>query len=124
MCCVIKNIEIQILYIFCVRFACSNNGDCFEENIISTVFSRFSVAKRGNNGRGDFWLLIDEDRYFISVTYSTNGAAAITGSMTINIELTAGQIVRVENEVSTVIYGTDSNGVIQSFFTGYMLYAL
>ena len=63
------------------------------------------------------------DRYFSTVTYTDNQSAKPTSTATINVELTAGQIVRVENLVSTAIIGT-SSGVIQSYFTGYMLYLI
>ena len=79
--------------------------------------------KRSNENRAYFWLLIDEDRYTYNYQ-NTSGTGNPTGITTINIELTAGQIVRVENDHSSVIYGTDSNGIIQSWFTGFLLYAL
>ena len=85
--------------------------------------SRFTVVKRSNENRAYFWLLIDEDRYTYNYQ-NTSGTGNPTGITTINIELTAGQIVRVENDHSSVIYGTDSNGIIQSWFTGFLLYAL
>ena len=86
--------------------------------------SRFSVAKRSNDGRANFWLLIDEDRYLYFDVNIFDGGSAPTGTTAINIQLTAGQIVRVENNISTLIYGTDSAGTISSYFTGYMLYLL
>ena len=94
-----------------------------DKNIFHCV-SRLSVAKRGFDGRGDFVLLVDEQRYLGTTTYTTNSDAKPTGTATINIELTAGQIVRVENRESTSIFGTSSGGTIQSYFTGYMLYLL
>ena len=47
-----------------------------------------------------------------------------SGSATIILELTAGHIVRVENDYSNIIYGTDNSGTIRSWFTGHMLYEL
>ena len=81
---------------------------------------RFSVAKRSNAGRAHFWLLLDEERYFYLDSYENY---VPTGTATINLQLTAGQIVRVENYYSTIIYGT-LEGTINSFFTGHMLYNL
>ena len=85
---------------------------------------RFSIAKRSNDGRAHFWLLIDEERYFYFNIALDGGSTAPTGTATINIQLTAGQIVRVENNISTLIYGTNSEGIIQSYFTGFLLYLL
>ena len=79
--------------------------------------------KRSNDSTCHFWLLIDEERYVYSAIY-TYGGGTPTGTVTINLELTAGQIVRVENNDSTLIYGTDANGIIQSWFTGFLMYAL
>ena len=85
-------------------------------------FYRFSVAKRSNDERAHFWLLVDEERYFYYDGY--NPGATPTGTATINIQLTNGQIVRVENNISTAIYGTNSEGSIESYFTAYMLYLI
>ena len=85
--------------------------------------SSFSVNKEGNNNQGSFYFLVDEDRYAMKQIYS-GGDVQPASSSTINLELTAGQIVRVENAISTAIYGTDSSGVIRSWFTGHLLYAL
>ena len=54
----------------------------------------------------------------------TEGDGFPASSSTINLELTAGQIVRVENIVSTEVAGTEFTGVIRSWFTGHLLYAL
>ena len=61
------------------------------------------MAKRSNAGRAHFWLLLDEQRYFYLDSYENY---VPTGTVTINLQLTAGQIVRVENYYSTIIYGT------------------
>ena len=82
---------------------------------------RFSVTKRSNENRSYFWFLLDDQRYSLYQLYTSG---TVTGSATIVLELTAGQIVRVENYISTIIYGTDSEGAIRSWFTGHMLYAL
>ena len=55
---------------------------------------------------------------------NSTGDIQPASSSTINLELAAGQIVRIENAVSTVIYGTDAGGVIRSWFTRHLLYAL
>ena len=47
-----------------------------------------------------------------------------SGSATINIVLAAGQIVRIQNYGSTLIYGTSESGAMYSWFTGHLLYAL
>ncbi len=82
------------------------------------------MSKRSNNDHGSFWLLIDTTRYVYHDTRGTGGAAEPTGTFTINVLLTAGQIVRVENNISTEILGTNSDGVQHSWFTGFMLYQL
>ena len=48
----------------------------------------------------------------------------VAGSTPIVLELTAGQVVRIENDISTIVYGTDSDGTIHSWFTGHILYLL
>ena len=85
---------------------------------------RFSIGKRSNQGFAHFWLLVDEQRYLNYDGYFEPSQVAPTGTATVNLQLTAGQIVRVENRASSIIYGTDSEGLIQSWFTGHMLYAL
>ena len=82
------------------------------------------MNKEGNQYYGSFYLLVDEVRYAYKDAYFGNDNGAPSGSATINIELTAGQVVRIENIGSTTIYGTDSSGFIYSWFTGHLLYAL
>ena len=53
----------------------------------------------------------------------SRGSLTPTASFTINIQLTAGQVVKVENDNSASVTGTNS-GYINSWFTGHMLYAL
>ena len=93
------------------------------EDITMLHFShfRFSVTKRSNDNRAYFWFLLDDQRYSLYQLYTSG---TVTGSATIVLELTAGQIVRVENSISTIIYGTDSEGAIRSWFTGHMLFGL
>ncbi len=69
--------------------------------------------------------MVDQDRFAYAAERGLDtGSSTPTGTMTINLELTAGQVVRVENDLSTLIYGTHSSGYLQSWFTGYMLFAL
>ena len=84
---------------------------------------RFSVAKEGNDYYGSFYFLVDEVKYAYEDEY-TGSNSTPTGTATINIELTAGQIVRVENRGSSKIGGTDSTGIMLSWFTGHLLYPL
>ena len=97
---------------------------------INTCFfsTRFSITKRSDHSQARYWLIVDEIRKtFFDMDYheqSGSGTSTSTGSFTINMQLTAGQIVRVENDRSAYIYGTDSSGIMQSWFTGYMLYSL
>ena len=83
---------------------------------------RFSVNKHGTDYGGSFFVLVDEVKYAYYEEYGPNDSTQ-SGSATINIELTAGQVVRIENKSSTEIYGTDSTGVMWSWFTGHLLYA-
>ena len=76
-----------------------------KNHLLHLIFSRFFIANRSDDGRAHFWLLIDEERYFYLENYTTYSESVTT---TINVELTAGQIVRVENNISTFISGTDS----------------
>ena len=92
----------------------------------SWLFSfRFSVQKTGNDYSSLFWLVVDGKRFMyggLFDLYTDNGPSTAN---TINIRLTAGQVVRVENQVSSEIYGTRvADGAIESWFTGFMLYKL
>ena len=89
---------------------------------------RFSVTKRSDASEADFWIVVDSVRYAYSEINTGGmgeelGSERPTGSFTINIQLTAGQVVQVQNDNSELVYGTTS-GYIQSWFTGHMLYAL
>ena len=87
------------------------------------LYSRFSVNKEGDSNHGSFYLLVDEERYAYKETWvSTDCCPA--GSATINLELTVGQIVRVENTGSSLLYGTQPGGFMKSWFTAHLLYAL
>ena len=83
------------------------------------------MAKRGDNSQAIFWFLVDGARYaYFDMDYDESGSGSPSPTATIILQLTAGQIVRVENPDTFVIYGTDASGVIQTWFTGYMLHAL
>ena len=83
---------------------------------------RFSVTKLGNDGHGAYFFLVDEERFAFEDEWNT-GDESTSGSCTINMELTAGQTVRIENWQSTGIYGTDSDGYVKTWFTGYLIFA-
>lgn len=83
------------------------------------------MVKRSNLRRGHFYLLIDGVQYFSITHYSGfDDRHYPSGVMTINVELRAGQRVQVQNNTSDVVFGTDSNGRISSFFSGFLLYEL
>ena len=83
------------------------------------------MNKEGNNYDGGFWLLVDEVRFAYKDAQDTSSSNSLpSGSATINVELTAGQIVRVENRGSSLLYGTDAEGFMNSWFTGHLLYGL
>ncbi len=47
-----------------------------------------------------------------------------TGTMVVNLQLNAGQVIKVQNALSTRVFGTTSIGTMRSWFTGHMLYLL
>ncbi len=81
------------------------------------------MVKNGNNYYGDFWFVVDNNRVAYMEMYEDTDATP-TPSATINLELTAGQIVRIESNVSTEIYGTHADGFIFSWFTGFLMFAV
>ena len=85
------------------------------------MYFRFSIQKTGNEFCSLFWLLIHDDRYLNSGLILSDDESP-SNTITINLLLAAGQIVRVENRVSSLIYGTSGSGDINSWFTGYMLF--
>ncbi len=84
---------------------------------------RFAVSKFGNNYYGQFYILVDGARVAIGRDY-TPCHVDQQGTATINLYLTAGQQVQVENSGSTYVFGTDSTSFLYSWFTGYLLYAV
>ena len=83
---------------------------------------RFSVTKRGSDFSGTFVFTVDDDAYAAMLTFSDNDSAP-SASATINLELSAGQVVRVENVDSTIIFGTEF-GLVYTWFSGHLLYPL
>ena len=97
---------------------------------ISTEISfscyRFSITKRSTDSQARFALVIDEIEkayYDMDVHEDGSGTEYPSGSFTTNIQLTAGQVVRVSNRNSAQIFGTDE-GLMMSWFTGYMMFFL
>ena len=82
------------------------------------------MNKEGNEYNGSFYFLVDETRYAEKDGVSGGSNEAPASSATINVQLNAGQLVRIENVGSTLVYGTFGEGYIQSWFTGHLLYAL
>ena len=82
------------------------------------------MQKTGNKTSSLFFLLVDEERFLHGGLKILN-VDGPSSANTINMQLTAGQAVRVENQGSTQIYGIRSqDGAIESWFTGFMLYEL
>ena len=83
---------------------------------------RFTAAKRGDDYRGSFYFLVDNERVAFVERYDEN-ATTKQGSSTINLYLTAGQLVRIENYISANVWGTVPDSGIWSWFTGFLLFA-
>ena len=81
------------------------------------------MAKEGNDYYGSFYFLVDEVRCAYE-DENVGSNSTPTGTATINIELMARQIVRIENRGSSKVGGTNSTGTMLSSFTGHLLYAL
>ena len=81
------------------------------------------MTKLGSSSFGAFFFLVDEERFAFEDEWNKTDDST-SGSATINMELRAGQIVRIENYGSLLIYGTDPSGYMFSWFTGHLLYAL
>ncbi len=82
------------------------------------------MNKKGNDYSGSFSILVGEAAIAFKEAGFTNSNEDPSGSATINLELTAGERVRVQNVDSSVVYGTAQFGVIESWFTGHLLYVL
>ena len=87
-----------------------------------SLFSRFSAVKQGTSA-GSFWFLVDNERvgYINDIDFIF---AFGQGSTSIILELTAGQLVRIENSFSTQVFGTHPEYGQVSWFTGFLLSAL
>ena len=85
---------------------------------------RFSVAIRGNNHRCGFYILVNEERFAFMDAWFYHFDSTPSESATINLELLAGQTVRVENIGPSVVYGTSDTGFLYSWFTGHLLHAM
>ena len=82
---------------------------------------RFSVAKRSSDSHACFWITIDDKPYYYN-DLNTIGILP-TGTVTINIGLKKGQVVKVMNDQSKYVYGLGGPNDMYSFFTGYMIAA-
>ena len=88
-------------------------------NNLTHLFYRFSVAKRSDKYTSRFFLLIDGKQYYYHDLY-TYDAYYATSTVTINVQLTKGQVVAVQNNWGDLLAGTH-DGYMSSFFTGYMI---
>ena len=82
------------------------------------------MAKGGNDNHGDFIVMVDDVEYAYVDEGTDNSNLSPTGTGTINILLTAGQAVGIQNSGSFSIIGSDNLGMMYSWFTGHLLYAL
>ena len=71
----------------------------------SIAVSRFSVHKFGDNNHGSFFFLVNGKQVAYKYLYVPGGTRP-NGDATINLELSAGQTVQIENFGSVDIYGT------------------
>ncbi len=76
--------------------------------------------KEGNNEYGAFYFLVDNRQ----VTRVDEWDDKMQASATINLHLTVGQTVQVQNYGSSTVYGMHSSGFMYSWFTGFLFYAL
>ncbi len=79
--------------------------------------------KEGHKNQGSFWFLVDNTRVTYIDAYDAD-ASQPQGTGIIVLELTAGQSVRIENNVSNIVFGTYHEGHLHSWFTGFLLYSL
>ena len=76
------------------------------------------MVKRGSDTHGTCWLVVDGAKVAFMVEIETVDTTGPQASGTILLKLQAGQLVQVMNYVSSVVYGPDSAGGIQSWFSG------
>ncbi len=72
------------------------------------VHFRLSATLEGDNYDGSFYFLVDNVKITFSDGTSPNSNREPEGSATINLHLTAGQLVQVQNYVTTTVFGTES----------------
>ena len=88
------------------------------------IHFRFTVIKSGNNYDGRFHFMVNEVEYaLVDMDLVSAGDSTPSTTATINLELLAGDVVRIENIGSTLIYGVNGD-IMYSWFTGHLLYAL
>ena len=86
------------------------------------LYFRLTAVKEGNYWYGTFYFLVDNVRVAcVDVSYNNN---VPQGTGTINLFLSAGQIVQIENAESSVVYGTDAVYGYFSYFTGFLLFVV
>ncbi len=85
---------------------------------------RFSANKEGNEYYGSFFFRVDGVRVGDVDEYAQSSNPNPQGSGTINLYLTAGQEVDVENLGATIGYGTNDVLGYRSWFTGFILFPL
>lgn len=77
---------------------------------------------KGGNKNGSFAFLVDGNRVAF-VNEWVNNDPGPQGTGTINLHLTAGQLVQVENHTATYAMGTTRDYGYHSWFTGFLLHA-
>ncbi len=97
-------------------------GFIYLKNNTLCLNCRFTAVKDRTNSEGSFCFLVDGDRVGYIEDFDLD-LSTQQGSGTINLYLTAGQAVQVENWASTTIYGTWSIGY-HSWFIGLLLYGV
>lgn len=99
------------------------NPQCF------SICFRFTVTKLGSDS-GRCFLLVDSTKVFYLSEHTSGGHPQ--SSATINLFVTAGQVVQVQNDVNgssnyqnayITVFGTYNLEMIYTWFTGFLLYA-
>ncbi len=79
--------------------------------------------KHGLLPSGNFWFLVDDQRVAFIDDFDLFFILG-QGFGTITLQLTADQVVRIENDYSRAIYGSDDQYGHVSWFTGYLVHKL
>ena len=80
--------------------------------------------KHGAGISGNYWFLVDNERVGFINDFDGGGVIG-QGSATIILKLRVGQLVRIENSMSPVVFGYfPPNYGYVSWFTGFLLHAL